>query len=255
MSSIILPGTIDFDAPFRPGTEKPEEEYELFSKLGARLGLPCPQAFVTLEARSPDGELLDRNHQRSRTLNRNYWNFLFAEMAAQFGSATGNTSSVFTSGAVWSATFGAGALTVKTIAAASLAPADTRLSAGQASAGSTATGIVVGTGTTAESFEGSALATICANGTAANQFSYAAQSAQAPTYNSGTKTWTILHTRVLNNNGTGSIVVTETGMYGGYNASGQVSIMTSRDLLASSSTVLAGGQLTVTYTFTLTFPA
>ncbi len=237
---------------FVPGTVKPEADYEEFSRLGAKLGLPCPQAFVGLESRAADGTLHQEFNDRSRTLNRNYWNWLYK----QFGGFINSAASFPTSIAMASDTvFGAGHLTNKDTSAGVtntnvtnfLYPPAVHAIIGQANIG-----IVVGTGTTAESFEGVALDTKVANGVGAGQLSYIAATLAAPSYNAGTLTWTWVHTRIFNNNSGGTIVVAETGIYGDA-VFGTYMIM--RDKLGATVSVLNGGQLTVTYTFTLVFPA
>jgi hypothetical protein len=122
----------------------------------------------------------------------------------------------------------------------------------------------VGTGTTAESFEHVALVTPVAHGNGAGQLSYTAQSATSVSYNAGTRVWTATYARILNNNSGGSITVAETGIYGvntsntGNLSNGAASTnpyMLCRDLLGATVAVANAGQLTVTYTITLTFPA
>lgn len=249
MSNVILPRE-----PFVPGTIKPESDYEEFSRLGTKLGLPCPQTHITLEALDASGKLVDRYSERSRTLNRNYWNWLFKEFGG-FIQTTGSAGNSFAMAS--DTTFGAGHLTNKSIDAVVTNTNGTTLGGAPAiigSLGSTAAGIVVGTGTGAESFEDAALGAICANGTSAGQMSYQAMTLGTPTYNAGTLTWTWVATRILNNNSGGTIVVGETGVYG-YKATAGVTYMLMRDLLGATVSVLSGGQVTVTYTMTLVFPA
>jgi len=114
-------------------------------------------------------------------------------------------------------------------------------------------GIVVGTGTSAESFEGYNLATPVSHGTTSGKLSYAAQNATILSYDAGTKTWTATFVRIFNNNSGGSITITETAMF--YLQSTDRYFMFCRDLLGSSVEVADTAQLTVTYTMTYTFPA
>jgi hypothetical protein len=113
-------------------------------------------------------------------------------------------------------------------------------------------GIVVGTGTTAESFEHNAMATIVANGSGGGQMAYAAQSATTSAYTAGTKTWDMTMARVMNNNSGGNIVVAETGIQANASA---LYFLLNRDLLGATVTVNNGAQLTVTYTMSLILPA
>ncbi|MBL8484123.1 MAG: hypothetical protein JNJ60_18140 [Rhodocyclaceae bacterium] len=111
-----------------------------------------------------------------------------------------------------------------------------------------------GTGTTAESFEHFALAALVAQGTSSGQLSYQATVNGGQSYNAGTKVWTSTLARILNNNSGGTIVVAETGIYANQ-ANGATNHMIERSLLGATVSVLNTGQLTVTYTMTLTFPA
>lgn len=248
MSNIILPRE-----PFQPGTVKPESDYEEFARLGAKLGLPCPQAHLSLKSLDSQGNLVDEYADRSRTPNRNYWNWLFRVFGALhcFGGSTGNNA--FTS----DATFGAGHMTVKTTAGVvqNTNVTTTGAPGGITDTGLSSLGVVCGTGTAAESFEDVALGARIANGTSAGQLSHVAMTQQTPTYNAGTLTWTALVIRIFNNNTAGTIVVGETGIYCTTGGNTGLVFMLMRDKLGSTVDVLAGGQLTVTYTFTLTFPA
>jgi hypothetical protein len=249
MSNIILPRE-----PFIPGTVKPESDYEEFSRLGAKLGLPCPQAHITLESFDASGDLVDRYHDRSRTLNRNYWNWLFKAFGGFIASPTSPSLSLAMAS---NTTFGAGHLTNKTTAAAVTNTNVTNFNPPPsviAGIGVATAGIVVGTGTAAEAFDDAALGAAVANGTGAGQMSYQAMALAAPSYNAGTLTWTWVTTRIMNNNSGGTIVVGETGIYGYQSITG-ASYMIMRDKLGATVSVLSGGQVTCTYTMSLTFPA
>lgn len=115
-------------------------------------------------------------------------------------------------------------------------------------------GIVVGSGSDAESFDSFKLSSIIASGTGSGQLSYAAMSGGVATYESGTKKWSVVHTRVFNNNGGAEVSVNEVGLYG-YVVSVPVTFMLCRDLLPAPVVVNSAAQLTVTYTIEMTFPA
>jgi hypothetical protein len=129
--------------------------------------------------------------------------------------------------------------------------------AAEGALGSTATGIVVGTGTGAESFEGYALGTIVANGTGAGQLSYAAQETTTASYNAGTKIWTSTMIRYMNNNSGGAIVVGEAACYvNAYTSETGYYYMLCRDLLSPTVSVADTAQLKVTYTIdSMAYPA
>jgi hypothetical protein len=128
--------------------------------------------------------------------------------------------------------------------------------------GLTTSGIVVGIGTDAESFDSYILSSKCASGTGVNQFSYNACGLDSLNWvGSPTFTWTASWKRILNNNSGNTIVVTESGLifkiYYGHeyaSASQYVYILVNRDLLVSAENVLDAGQLTVTYDIVITFP-
>jgi len=234
---------------FQPGTVKPEADYLELERLGAKLGIPVPMMFVTLEARDKNGNLTGRYHDRSRTYNRNFWNSVFS-----FITATATSSG----------TFGAGVLSIKdTGGTTRTVNGDGGYAVGcgflhlSAAIGDATIGNVVGTGSTAESFENNALVTKVAHGTGSGQISYGGQGSPVPSYNAGTKVWTTLQSRFFNNNSGGTIVIAETGMYPNitYGSNAQSPTMIERSLLGATVSVLNGGQLTVTYTITLTFPA
>lgn len=246
-SGILLP-----DEPFQPGTVKPEEYYEAFSKLGAALSLPCPQAHVSLESRDANGNLVDLYEARSRTLNRNYWNWLFKGFGGFIATTAGGANAMASD-----TTYGAGHLTNKTTAAAVTNTNSTTFQCspvGSVTAiANTSSGIVVGTGTAAESFEDVALGALIATGNASGQLAYQAQALATPTYNAGSLTWTWTAVRIMNNNSGGTIVIGEMAYYFTQGGGGVYMLM--RDKLTPTVSVLNAGQATATYTFTLVFPA
>jgi hypothetical protein len=238
---------------FVPGTIHPEEDYLEIERLGVKLGIPVPMLHIKVEAINPDGSPGQVYKDRSRTYNRNFWNIIFCNASQAPAGA---------------ATFGAGFLAVKTTGAAiknssfdlvlgALSPVGVQgFGSTAATAGVDTSGIVVGTGVIAESFEHITLNTQTLNGVTAGKISYANQSVTAVSYDAGTKTWTATLVRIFNNNSGGTITIAEVGIYGSlYIVNNNNSLMFCRDLLGASVAVLNGGQLTVTYTMTLTFPA
>lgn len=236
---------------FVPGSIKPEADYLEIERLGKKLGIPVPMTFIEVESRAPDGELIGHYKDRSRTFNRNYWNWILKSFAFMAGTAGTYASDT---------TYGAGHITNKNTAgtvqnANASYTAQPRVYAPDivtTAALGVAKGIVVGTGVAAESFEDVALGGLIAHGTGAGQLSHAAMVLQTPTYS--TLVWTNTLVRLFNNNSGGTIVVGETGLYADFNAGAQL-YMICRDKLGATVSVLNAGQLTVTYTTTLTFPA
>ena len=243
------------DIIFTVGTEKPEADYQRLEYLGKKLGIPVIMTYLKLETDTQDGLREVQFTGRSHTWNRNFWNNLFALTA---GAPAG------------AATFGAGYLAYANIAGGNRA---VDFATGRAmtrpqylmpflnkTANSSTFGIVVGTGNTAESFEHYALASQVLTGTANGQLSYVAQSDTVCSYDSGNKIWTATASRIFNNNSGANLSVAETGMYISRQMSNSGSpaldnIMVERTKLPAPVSVTVGGALTVTYTFTLTFPA
>ena len=113
-------------------------------------------------------------------------------------------------------------------------------------------GIVVGTGALAEDFERYALASQIANGNGSGQLAYAAS--EAPVVSTIDTTKRTQWVRYFNNNSGAAITVNEVGLiiyffYQGGN------YLTDRSLIAGGVEVPNTGQLKVTYTIELTYPA
>lgn len=114
-------------------------------------------------------------------------------------------------------------------------------------------GIVVGTSDAAESFEDYNLGATILHGTGAGQLSFLAQAAPAQSYNAGTKTWSITHKRIMNNNSGNIIGIKETGIIADYN-NGTGFWLICRDVLAATFDVADGGQLNVEYPTDIILP-
>jgi len=126
-----------------------------------------------------------------------------------------------------------------------------------AAANDASNGIVIGTGTTAESLDSYALTTPIANGTGSGQMSF---NACGVTKTWSSPTWTATWVRIINNNSSGTITVNECGLYLeilhsiSYGTIAYINIMTNRDKLSSGEAILDAGQLTVTYNIIITYP-
>ena len=223
---------------FVPGTVKPEEEYEELSRLGAALGIPVPQTFITLEVTTPEGELLDRQHQRSRTWVRNFWNqVLCVASATSKGTLTG--------------TYGAGSLKVRTTSSSDFNTSYSHLQTYSAS--NYGYCIRFGSGTTAESFEAINLANTIANGVTAGTLVWAYTTQNTPSYDAASKTWTNGVSVAMTNSSGGTITITEVGLFAV--GSDFNNALIARDLLSSSISVPATAVISCTYSHTLVFPA
>jgi hypothetical protein len=115
-------------------------------------------------------------------------------------------------------------------------------------------GIVVGSGSTPQTYSDYALASQIKNGTGAGQLSYGAHTT-ASSY--GSSSSYIAISRTFTNQSGSAIVVREVGMiarqavYGANTISSDIKYLIARDVLANPVTVNNLGTLTVTYTLTL----
>ena len=239
-----------------------ERRYRKLAKLGAELGIPVTECFLEVQVTMLGGKVIHHHKQRSHSWTRWAYNHLFMQICAKDADET---------------TYGAGHLGMREIGGSgkgnaapfSFGPAanaggDSSLrtcegtSYGLRAAGGTANqGIVVGTGNTAESFEEYKLATPIANGVGAGQMSYVLSEPMNESYNAGTKTKTNTLLRYINNNSGGEITVAEVGLYGKMESDYQHSgtFIFSRDVLGPAVTVPNSGQLKITYTISLVYPA
>jgi hypothetical protein len=246
---------------FIPGTVKPEEKYERMVELSRMLGIPVPEAHLAIASHTPDEELVGEYSGRSRTWNRNFWN---------------TTMCMVTGAPVSSSTFGEGSYGLKNTGGSVTTIQNgffngssysrrgdylARSSSGDAVVESSAMGIWIGTGSAAESFEGHALASSVPWGTGNGQASRLTMGTSTASYTAGTKKWTTTVTQVIHNLGTTEIVVREVGIIpNGYQLTSanqlQSGIMVCRDLLPAPVTLVGGGgRITITYNFSMTFPA
>ena len=207
--------------------------------------VPPPKTFLKLEVADGAGELVEVYEDRAHSWVRNAYNF-FASQSLCLG--TGPTG-----------VYGAGTIFPKTTTGTSYTSSNSGTyllgfvtnTDFTGAVGISTQGIVIGRGTTAESFESYSLATEVTHGASSNQMSYSAQTATSRDYDAGLKKLTATFVRVFNNNSGASIDVSEVGIYVYAHVN---KFMFCRDLLASAVTVPNAGQLTVTYTIEMTFP-
>jgi len=230
---------------------KEERHYKRLRELGQKLGIPIPEAFLTLEVFDKDGKLIQRHHQRSHSWTRNAYNVLFSNLACvnpdddTFGA--GKLSGKDTGGVVKHGDNGA------VINTASFEGTSYGY---RAAAGEDGWGILVGTGAAVESFEDYVLGDQFTEGTGAGQISHVESEAPDKSY-AGT-TWTHALIRYFNNNTGADRAVNEVALVLKYIVFGTgvvAIILMSRDKLASTVTVPDTGQLKVTYTIQLTYPS
>jgi hypothetical protein len=209
-----------------------------------------------------DGRLVRSLKQRSHSFVRNAYNHLISQLAAKNGDGAvfGGGNIKDTSGAVRFG--GLPILTGHDSNSTTIQSLDFASSFGQgvlAAAGIDTKGIVVGSGTNPENFEDFALQNRILNGTTAGRLSYIQSEPVAVTYNAGTLTLTVTHARFFNNNSGGNVDVNEVAIYligkTGFGGQSNITWMAARDKLAATVTVPNTGQLKVTYTISLTYPA
>jgi len=229
-----------------------EQKYEELKRLGQELHLPIPEAFWELEVRNTEGELIQRHRQRSHSWTRNAYNALFTQLAGKDAD---------------DAAFGAGLLSLKdmsgivrygsypfTYGQYSVDGVD--MAGYRAAAGRDDKGIIVGSGTNPESFEDYALQTKIPNGTGPGQLSYIQSEPHSVSYDTPTRVLRNQLVRYFNNNSGGDIEVNEVALVNSMQQPGAwPEFVMSRDRLTSTVTVPDTGQLKVTYTVQLTYPA
>jgi hypothetical protein len=198
--------------------------------------LPPSDIFIGLQVHEK-GKLIFDDIQRGHSWTRNYWNSMFAHVS--------NCSIVDSS-------FGAGYISCKDTAGTFRYQANTLLICGKimVESANVTNGIVVGTGTSAFDVEQYALDALIESGSSAGKLYYNTSVVSSTTYAS--KKWTVVGSRIFNNNSGSSIVVAETGLHG---AQSPLIWLMERSVLSPAVTVPDGAQLTVTYTIVDDFSA
>lgn len=232
--------------------KKEEQKYEQLRELGQELHMMIPETFLELEVLDKDGRVIQKHKQRGHSWTRNAYNMLFSQLAGVDGP---------------DGLFGAGLLNIKDTTGIvrwltnpiGLKTADsmsTTTSGYRAAAGEATRGILVGSGTNAESFEDYVLQTQIGEGAGAGQLNHAVSEAHALTYTPATKVFKNELARYFNNNSGGAIDVNEVALVVYALARNTLyKWVMSRDKLASTVSVPDTGQLKVTYTIQLTYPA
>lgn len=233
-----------------------EREYRKMEKLGQKLGIPVPGMFLRRQIFLDRKETFDSGMLRSHTVNRNYYNLMFCTGAAKNPSDTGDFGTAFLS-----VKDTGGTIRGDTDDMVGYDPSfdhDIRYDDGAgggllANAAHITKGIVAGTSSAAESFEGFALTTPIVNGSGGGQMDYSQSELHSITNATLTLKDTLI--RDLNNNSGGSITAEEIGIYTDvYIANTQHSIMITRDLTGGD-VVADAAQYRITYEITLVYPS
>lgn len=235
--------------------EKPSQErkYRRLGKLGAELGIPITECFLEMEVKLPNGKVMHHHKQRSHSWIRNAYNVIF--MAIGMVNCNGG------------ATYQAGAINIKNIAGTvrnennlwSLEDMSYNVENPAtcygylAAANNDSYGIQVGSSNTAESFEDFKLNTKILSGSTAGKLAYSASEIPAESYVAGTKTYSVAHIRYFNNNSGGDVTVNEVALSARGNGTSNTTV--ARDVLGAPVVIPNTGQLKVTYTISLVYPA
>jgi hypothetical protein len=226
-----------------------EKEYQKLSKMGQSLGVIIPECFLEIEVKLTSGEVCSHYKQRSHSWVRNAYNLMMTQLGAI------NASDV---------TFGAGLMSEKKVDSGILGMAnqmvldqplnvETDPTGYRSASGNAGYGIVVGSSIQAESFENSILITPIANGVGAGQLSYNLAEVPVKSYDVPSLTYSVAHVRYINNNSGGNVLVNEVALIARGVSYGP--FLMSRDHLLATVTIPSTGQLKVTYTISLVYPA
>jgi hypothetical protein len=231
-----------------------ERDFERYKRAAMALHLPVFEAWLELEIKDRLGKVIDHRRQRSHSWFRNAYNLLFEQMGGVQLDDTGN--------------FGAGFLSIKDTAGAIQATTsvfgigvpnqalETAPNGYRAAAGIDTTGIQVGSSNVGFDFNQFGLTTKITTGSGAGQLAYSASDAPVITWTGGTLTFKVDWIRYFNNNSAAGVTVWEVSLVTRGSLSTNATIWAmARDVLGASVTVPVGGQLKVTYSISLVYPA
>jgi hypothetical protein len=220
----------------------------LLKKSSLQLHVPHIAMYLDLEVRMPDGEITQHRHQRSKSFVRNAYNLFFHTIAGY---------------PMNDGTWGDGYVNMKNTGG-TLSPGSIRgfcfgtdsngqgfLSPGSAND----FGIVIGTGTGAESFDSFALGTKIAIGNGIGQLYTLRSEDPNDSYIGLTKKRTLV--RYFNNNSGVTIILGEVGLIGRVitGGDGSMYVLFSRDLVTPAISIYDKAQLKVTYAISLVYPS
>ncbi len=232
-----------------------EREYARLREMGKRLHIPIPEALWKLEVLDKDGGIIKTHIQRSHSWVRNAYNILFCQLATKNGDdpspnwGDGYLNLRQTNGNIYGYDHCIG------ICDSDLDDIPTTYGY-IAGGGDDARGIQVGSGTTVESLDDYVMETLINDGAGAGELNYATAETHKVTWTAATRVMKDELVRYFNNNSGGSIDVNEVGLTARNTVhSTSMYILMARDKLSSTVTVPNTGQLKVTYTVQLTYPA
>jgi len=233
-----------------------EEKYQRLGLLATKLGVLIPLTWLEVDV-TLGGKIISHQKQRGHSWNRNAYNLLFCQLSAKHADnssfGAGYLSGKNTAGALvtMNTAWWVGSGTSNYFSDAWQTSSDVAGASFIAPTNSIAMGIVAGSGNAAESFEGYALVTPITDGVGAGQLSYTQGELNVAAYDAGTKTFTNIIKRYINNNSGGAVNLNEVALIA---KTTQGYFMLSRDLTGLVS-IPDTAQLKVTYTISLVYPA
>jgi hypothetical protein len=227
-----------------------EKKYDRIRWLGQDLHVPVPEAFWELKVLDGDGKTIQQLKQRARSWVRNAYNML-----------ANQALSVNNDGAV----YGPGSLRQKDVTGTERSGSGTcrigsdgggeqeTTAAGFCQTAGTQRGIVVGSSAAAWTFNDYMLGSIIGHGMGAGQLTWQSCDLLSKSYVG--LVYTANWLRYFNNNSGGDVTVNEVGIYVYCSLGGGQNVLLARDVTGAPVVIPNTGQLNVTYTIQITFPA
>lgn len=213
-----------------------------------------PALYVGVKVTDEHGNVSQEGRYKANSFTRNFWNFVgiffTGTTASSSTHGTGNLSLKSTAGAVSTGvtynTFKFGGAGNSDTAAASFTGFGIRSTY-------TSSGIVVGTSSSPEDFDGYAMEAQISNGSGSGQLEHMAPTmgSTSPIYDSTEKNFSNSFSRIFKNNSGATIGVNEVGIIGHSNTT---RFLFERTVLPETITIPTGSFLEVTYTLVFTYP-
>jgi hypothetical protein len=220
----------------------------LLKKSSLQLHVPHMAMYLDVEVKMPDGEITEHRHQRSKSFVRNAYNLFFHTLAGYPMSdgtwGDGYVNLKTTSGSLSSGPYRGFCFGTDSNGQGFLSPGSAN-----------DFGIVVGSGTGAESFDSFALGSKIGVGNGAGQLYTVKSEDPVDSYEGLTQKRTLV--RYFNNNSGSVISLGEIGLIGRVITGGDTTIyaLFSRDLITPPVDIPDKAQLKVTYTISLVYPS
>ncbi|MEQ4488788.1 MAG: hypothetical protein AAC990_00245 [Dehalococcoides mccartyi] len=220
----------------------------LLKKSSLQLHVPHMAMYLGLEVKTADGEITEYRHQRSKSFVRNAYNLFFHTIAGYpMSDATwgdGYVNMKTTGGSLSSGPYRAFCFSTDSNGQGFLSPGSAN-----------DFGIIVGSGSDAESFESYALSSKIGVGNGSGQLYTLKSEDPVDSYTDHTQKRTLV--RYFNNNSGATISLGEVGLVGRVITGGDTAIyaLFSRDLITPPIDILDKAQLKVTYTISLVYPS